>query len=1697
MVDIKLYKKSKDEKSSKVITTGASSNQGGSSTSHTHANKNALDAITIDSEGYEYLTQQKEVVNDSIGVPTTQVVKEKVKAGYADKAGQADEADHADVADDLAEDSPANDRFLSKTKADRTPYLLSSDTGFEAGNFVSGASGAMLAIDKVTGQSFAEVDRLYVRMKAYFEQLTIINSASIGGRKHVTPGGSVRISEVEEMRDEDRTLTGWKCWYLSEQDGEKTDCFLIEGDQAICEFFNAKTGTSNGISNTYYWRKVTEVSNEGGVPPSKINDTDSDNRYGWFALSATDCENPETNDAPKADDVVTQLGYDGRDEANLDRQSAIVLSTVGADAPGIRLYSGIDGYSLDGKDMVGFGYNPATGKAYLNSYGDFRFGSRTDDGSYITFDETNREMLAKLKLTLESTIGGKTFEQYILDVSPKVTEEDIREFVTDIVGTDLEEIQKQIDGAIETWFANGEPTIDNYPAGEWNTEALRERHSGDLYYDNSTGAAWRFGKNGKGEWEWIIVTDEAISKALAAAKEANDRANDAYGLADGKAKIFYRQPLDEDEYDVGDLWVNATYPQNGSKYKNDILRANTAKSKGDIFDIAHWELASKYTDDALAQSALDKINGLEYLSEALGQSTDINGGLILSSLIWLRDGQGNVMSGINGTTPDGVRSIAAWYGGKMIDLESNPNVADAAKSLFRMDGSGYMAGGNISWGVDGSGSIAGGNISWNSLGAITIGQGVTFDIGNVNGLEGDLKSLQKSIESVEGSMKTISESILGFNNIFTLIDKNDQPRLFSDAAKIDIADIKALRINVGAYSVSFLSALELNDASGGGGIDQAWLDGKGYVTFDTIKAWVSQQNFSGQVDLSGYLTKTDAASLYQPKGTYITSLAGYATQSWVEGKNYLTSVAFSDLTAHPTTLGDYGITDAKIANGVITLGTATITPLVAADMKTLTFAAGKFSAKTYTPNSSAVTVNVPTTTKHLTEDTNLFFTNARAVSALKSVTDALAADIKANATAIANLEKMFEIVDSNVHVKGGMGLYSDSFISALGKNDEASSGSLSSGGVTAEWLGDNGFATLADTMSSVEAAYVRVDGQNGTAAGVSALMNKLTEGTSNPQDADYYISQYAGGGTTTTTYHRRKHSALWNYIKGKTDALYVTVDTEQTIGARKTYTEEQRFSNSAVSDFEDPIYGVACAIKAAAPIAATKFILRDGKSSEFLMADGSTAAIHNLSGTYNLGLTDTSDLKKLIPSLYTLAYWNGAYDNTNASHLLYCDRGRFGTIVTASSTDYVLAHKTTNSDIDSDWGQSVKTFDPAPSGSRPEDSNNITLLSLGNEFNRRKMLAFCYSNDNIYYRRRTDDFSPWVKLWNSGNDGHGSGLNADMLDGVHLAAIKSSGGVTRSWARGNYTTVNQYFGNGNIVTFDPAPTDSTELWSNTTVLSLGDAENRNTQLAFSYNSDTIKYRRKDNNDWQDWQIVAFESSNVESATRLKTKDEEYTAWGQPFFIDGKPRNLSGDMSNVGHILLGKEKYIYAVDDTGTRRTLFDFYPGQLPSFAYGFATAGYDVEYCGYNLKLAYGNSRTTGLILTSNGYIGVGKTNPSYRFDVNGAVRATSLVIGNCTITYENGGLHFSTGIYSDSFITAMGKNDDTSEGSTVDPSDYVKKSDVTDNSRTLNAGYGYIIATIGDKDITVTMPDFALKPYVDGLFDELKQRIEDLEDR
>lgn len=144
-------------------------------------------------------------------------------------------------------------------------------------------------------------------------------------------------------------------------------------------------------------------------------------------------------------------------------------------------------------------------------------------------------------------------------------------------------------------------------------------------------------------------------------------------------------------------------------------------------------------------------------------------------------------------------------------------------------------------------------------------------------------------------------------------------------------------------------------------------------------------------------------------------------------------------------------------------------------------------------------------------------------------------------------------------------------------------------------------------------------------------------------------------------------------------------------------------------------------------------------------------------------------------------------------------------------------------------------------------------------------------------------------------------LNADLLDGVHLAGFSGREGVMRSWLRGRYTTVNQYFGNGNVVTIDPKPTDDVTLSANTTVLSLGDVPTRNTQLAFHYDTNTIKYRRHDDSKWNDW-VVLIHSGN-------------YASYSDGRYVKKAGDTMTGNLNiSGGHIL-----YMLQTSPTSTQQ----------------------------------------------------------------------------------------------------------------------------------------------------------------------------------
>ena len=462
---------------------------------------------------------------------------------------------------------------------------VTSKESFQVGEFTT-ESGGDFSVDE-EGNSHLTTDFLSVRRKATFEELEILKTSTVGGKLVISPVGSNRIAIVDEERVTYNGLEqdAYRCYFLAEQDSEKIDNNWSVGDQARSESFNLTAGKYHHAGNHFLWRLVIGRSEE----PVTINGKS----YHWVDLSMLDYSTG--SDAPEVGDVLNQVG----NRNDIERQNCLVFSAVDTYSPSITLYHGINDYSFANKEYVEYGVVKSTGKAFFNVYGDAYVGDRPtaannyEGASYIKYDSDKKKVVIKGELSVKSTVDGTTLDKYI--EGKTLSESEVNNLINN--STIISDLQNQIDGAIETWFYDGAPSLTNKPAIDWvnadkgtGKTATQDKHLGDLYYDNKTGKAYRFAKDGS-VYKWTVITDTDITKALSDAAKAQE-------TADGKMTVFSTQPTPP--YQTGDIWVNATY---GTTYKNDVLRCKTAKAAGSTFSINDWMLASKYTDDTVANEA--------------------------------------------------------------------------------------------------------------------------------------------------------------------------------------------------------------------------------------------------------------------------------------------------------------------------------------------------------------------------------------------------------------------------------------------------------------------------------------------------------------------------------------------------------------------------------------------------------------------------------------------------------------------------------------------------------------------------------------------------------------------------------------------------------------------------------------------------------------------------------------------------------------------------------------------------------------------------------------------------------------------------------------------------------------------------------------------------------------------------------------
>ena len=906
--------------------------------------------------------------------------------------------------------------FLAKDKDDVAHGTITFEkvqkflAGLNVGDFNLENGGSWTP--DAEGRSHLITDYLEVRMKAIFEELVIKKTSTIGGKEILSPAGGVVAHKVEEVTVTYNEVSqkAYRCYFLAEQDGDKVDNDFAIGDQVRSESFNVRKGTYHKAGNHFYWRLIIGRDEE----PVELEGK----KYHYIDLSDTDCAT--ASDVPAKGDVLSQCG----NRTDVERQNCLIFSAVDTYSPSIGLYHGINSYSFANREYVEYGVNKKTNKAFFNIYGDMYVGDRPtkengyEGSSYVKYDSATKQVVIKGKLSAKSTVDGKELSQYIKENSAAgLTEEQVNNLINN--SQVIADLQNQVDGAIETWFYEGVPTLTSAPASSWTTDKDKDTHLGDLYYDNKTGKAYRFAKDGN-TYKWTIITDTDIAKALSDASKAQE-------TADGKMKVFSTQP--NPPYQVGDIWVNASYPSDGSTYKNEVLRCQTNKAAGSQFAIGDWIKASKYTDDTVAnaaktaaekaQKAAEKAQGdisklgttvttnkkafdnyvkdgylepseiaamaqdskrleddfaaaqksynevkdaevlkstkeltalntafatlstaktelinylsdissrynaadtngkativsavgtkftnfqsaysafydklglanayitsklygdlgvvigdvtsLAYLKKALidAPDTEINGGLVLTSLIDLRDTGGNTTAGINGITEKSAKGggIAAWFGGEMVDKDYNDGSKTPANTIFRFDGSGYVAGGAIWWGTDGRvhADPTSFIISEKNLGAYLTFFEPTWKAGSAGTSVADLVSLKPNapFTKLGVSGDASFEGAITFHGI----------KLTFDATN------KAIKIDGNLYATGGITAYgEGSGSSSGGGLN------------GSVKSYADALKLTSE-------SLSEIASAYSIKqlSTRITSLeGGSATSISVSGSgNAVTSV---------------------------------------------------------------------------------------------------------------------------------------------------------------------------------------------------------------------------------------------------------------------------------------------------------------------------------------------------------------------------------------------------------------------------------------------------------------------------------------------------------------------------------------------------------------------------------------------------------------------------------------------------------------------------------------------------------------------------------------------------------------------------------------------------------------------------------------
>lgn len=243
-------------------------------------------------------------------------------------------------------------------------------------------------------------------------------------------------------------------------------------------------------------------------------------------------------------------------------------------------------------------------------------------------DNLNDEIVSQGKTLSDLTISVGKISGTVADIQTDVeevqeavgaTQEEFQEFVDVTYTQQMNAMQAQIDGQIQSYFYDYEPTLTNAPANEWTTEEEKINHMGDLFYNSETGLGYRFSYINN-IWSWEELKDTDVGRALANAQMAQETAN-------SKRRVFVAQPYTP--YDEGDLWITE---------EKELKSCLTARSSGS-FNEDDWQ------DFVYQEQIKDANNSIDVINENISDLTIETGNIkasVSETTKQLNDGFDNI-----------------------------------------------------------------------------------------------------------------------------------------------------------------------------------------------------------------------------------------------------------------------------------------------------------------------------------------------------------------------------------------------------------------------------------------------------------------------------------------------------------------------------------------------------------------------------------------------------------------------------------------------------------------------------------------------------------------------------------------------------------------------------------------------------------------------------------------------------------------------------------------------------------------------------------------------------------------------------------------------------------------------------------------------------------------------------------------------